>query len=82
MKELSKRQQEIYDFMKNFFVKNGCQASNMEIAEHFGVSRHYITIVLRILVKKGFIENTQGKHKSYKFAGFNVKLEKCTDEVL
>lgn len=67
-KKLTKRQEEVLDFLKTSYYKMGFMPSTREIQEHFGFASQTAAMGhLRALEKKGAIERLPGKARAVIF---------------
>jgi repressor LexA len=64
MKEMSRRQKEVYDFIKDYHTQQGISPSVNDIAEGLGLAHTTITIYVDVLKKKGFVKNLVGIPRS------------------
>ncbi len=59
MKELTKRQSKIFNYIKQHLLINGYQPTQREIAEHFSINNvNGVACHLKLLQKKGYIRIT------------------------
>lgn len=56
MKELTKKQQEVYGFVVKFITMNGYAPSNREIASNFDITAKGAYDHLHLIEKKGYIK--------------------------
>ena len=61
MKQLTKRQQEVFDFIKSFIREHGWPPTYREIAKHFCLAQPAAFGHVRALQFKGAIEFTDGE---------------------
>lgn len=66
MKQLTDRQQEVFDFIKSFIAEHGWAPAHREIGEHFGFSARASFGVVHVLKKKGVIEHVKGLPRAIK----------------
>ena len=66
MKELTKKQAKLVEFIKEFITSSGYSPTYKEIAEHFKVNVNAIQQSVAALVKKGFIDRSGGMARSIK----------------
>ena len=66
MKQLTNRQREILDFIKNFISEHGWPPTHREIGKHFGFSARAGFGVVCALAKKGVIEHVAGVPRGIK----------------
>ena len=64
MKELTKRQREIFDFLKAFIETRGYPPTQKEIGDHFSMSAVSAKSHVMLIEKKGFIDQQAGKPRS------------------
>ena len=64
MERLTKRQQEIFDFLKAFIETRGYPPTYKEIGDHFSMSAIAAKYHIVLIEKKGFIHRQQGKPRS------------------
>jgi repressor LexA len=64
MKEMSRRQQEVYDFIKDYHAQNGISPSVSDIAAGLGLAHTTIAIYVDVLKKKGFVKSLPGIPRS------------------
>jgi repressor LexA len=75
MIELTKKQQQILDFILKWQRTEGATPSRQEIADHFGFrSPNSVTGHLRLLRQKGFLESEPGKARSLRVTSPLTKL--------
>jgi repressor LexA len=75
MIELTKKQQQILDFILKWQRTEGATPSRQEIAGHFGFrSPNSVTGHLRLLRQKGFLESEPGKARSLRVTSPLTKL--------
>jgi repressor LexA len=75
MIELTKKQQQILDFILKWQRTEGATPSRQEIADHFGFrSPNSVTGHLRLLRQKGFLESDAGKARSLRITSPLAKL--------
>lgn len=60
MKELTKKQAKLVEFIKKFIMASGHSPTYKEIADHFAVNVNAIQQAITALIKKGYIEKVQG----------------------
>lgn len=60
MKELTPRQQVIFDFVKGFIRKHGWAPTHREIQKHFGFSITHARNILLVLEGKGVLKVERG----------------------
>lgn len=74
MKNLTKRQKEIFDFIKNFSLEHGYSPSYREIGEHFGY-RSLATVFDHIesLRQKGYLQKDPALARSLKLTAVTSK---------
>jgi len=71
-KELTTKQKELFDFLKDFFVEKGFPPTLREIASHFGLrGPRGPQKTLRILERKGFIRKIAGSSRAIEILGFS-----------
>lgn len=58
--KLTERQQQVFDFIKDFLSEYSYAPSIAEIAEHFNVNPHATQSVVKALVTKGFLNKQPG----------------------
>jgi SOS-response transcriptional repressor LexA len=73
---LTERQQEYFDFIRNYIQENECAPRLDEIATHFGVSSPTAHKALRTLREKGYLYFGRDSH-----AGFFIRLFEFEDTV-
>ncbi len=66
MKELTKKQAKLADFIKKFILESGHSPTYKEIADHFKVNVNAIQQSVAALVKKGCLERSGGMARSIK----------------
>ena len=66
MKKLTKRQQEIFDFIKGFIQKHGWAPTHREIAKHFGFTVVAAYNTVHAIRRKGFIDFAENMPRSIK----------------
>jgi SOS-response transcriptional repressor LexA len=64
MKDLSPKQNEIYDFLVDFKEKNDFMPTYQEIADGLGTSRQNIVQAIAVMINKGFIRVVSGLARS------------------
>jgi SOS-response transcriptional repressor LexA len=64
MKELPKRQQEVYNFIEQYHAEHGISPSLYDIAEGLDLSNSTIVTYLKILKGKGRVTSMIGIHRS------------------
>ena len=64
MKQITKRQQEILNFIKDFIETRGYPPTYQEIGDHFSMSAMSAKSHIVLIEKKGFIDMQQGKPRS------------------
>ncbi|MGB9627404.1 MAG: transcriptional repressor LexA [Thermodesulfobacteriota bacterium] len=70
-KELTQRQKEIFDFLKDYFHKKGFPPTLREIASHFGLKGpRGPQKILNILEKKGYIRKNPGGSRAIEILGY------------
>jgi len=75
MKNLTRRQQQILDFIQRQQQANGVVPSYQEIAAQFGFrSPNAVTEHLRLIRQKGYLESERGKARSLRVASPLAKL--------
>lgn len=82
MEQLTDRQREVFNFMRDFYHEHGYPPTIYEIGDHFGFSAHGANCHIEVLVKKGVITRVVGKKRTIRFAKqyFSVRLGKsCPD---
>ena len=60
MDKITKKQQQIGEFIESFIASNGYSPSYKEIADHFEVNVNAIQQPVTSLIKKGFLEKSAG----------------------
>jgi repressor LexA len=60
MKTLSGKQKKTLDYIKSYINKKGMSPSYAEIAEHFDNNVSFIHQAVQALIKKGYLEKTEG----------------------
>lgn len=71
-KELTPKQKELFDFLKDFLREKGFPPTLREIASHFGLrGPRGPQKTLHILERKGFIRKVPGGSRAIKIAGFS-----------
>ena len=69
--QLTERQQEVYEFVRECITRNGAPPTLREIGEHFGMnSTNAVRDVLSALERKGYINRSE-----YKSRGIELALE-------
>ncbi len=72
--ELTKKQKELLDFLKDFVSERGFPPTLREIASHFGLKGpRGPQKILNILEKKGYIRKTPGESRAIEIIGFPSK---------
>lgn len=56
MKELTEKQEAIYNFLKDFIEKNNYSPSFREIADKFSITIRGVSDHLKLIKKKGYID--------------------------
>ena len=74
MKKLTKRQQEVFDFLKAFIETRGYPPTYKEIGDHFNISAMTAKRHLHGIEKKGFIDMPVGKRRSIR-VNENIKVK-------
>lgn len=70
--ELTARQKELFDFLKEFFLKKGFPPTLREMASHFGLKGpRGPQKTLSILEKKGYIRKIPGESRAIEILGFS-----------
>lgn len=67
MEELTPRQEEILDFIKDFYRENGMPPTVREISDHYGISSSSMFDHLSALQKKGYLKRASRKSRSLEF---------------
>ena len=75
MREATKRQQEILDYIAMYVRKNGYPPAIREIAKHFAISLKGATDHLYALRKKGLLEQGDKKYRSIKLVNYDDEGE-------
>ncbi len=71
--ELTKKQMELLDFLRDFFLKRGFPPTIREIASHFGLKGpRGPQKMLNILEKKGYIRKIPGGSRAIEILGFSL----------
>lgn len=81
MKELTKKQAKLVEFIKKFIMDNGYSPTYKEIAEHFAVNVNAIQQAIAALVKKGYIEKIQGISRGIKLTEKPVRKDEGFTEL-
>ena len=72
--ELTKRQKELFDFLKDFLREQGFPPTLREIASHFGLKGpRGPQKVLNILERKGYIRKKPGESRAIEILGFSSR---------
>jgi repressor LexA len=66
MKALTKRQQEVLDYLKHYLGEKGFSPSIREIASHFGISYTAMYQRIQFMALKGAISYDRGKARTLK----------------
>jgi len=66
MNGLSRRQQEVYNFINDYNDKNGIGPSLFDIANELNLAKSTIVAYVENLRKKNRVTNTPGVHRSLK----------------
>ena len=66
MKQLTDRQQEVFNFIKSFIAEHGWAPSHREIGEHFGFSARAGYGFVHDLSRKGVLELAKGSPRGMK----------------
>jgi repressor LexA len=70
--ELTARQKELFDFLKEFFLKKGFPPTLREMASHFGLKGpRGPQKTLNILERKGYIRKIRGESRAIEILGFS-----------
>jgi len=70
--ELTKKQKELFDFLKDFVSERGFPPTLREIASHFGLKGpRGPQKVLNILERKGYIRKKRGESRAIEILGFS-----------
>ena len=76
MKKLTKRQQEVFDFLKAFIETRGYPPTYKEIGDHFNISAMAAKHHLQGIERKGFINMPMGKPRSIRVnENINIKVK-------
>ena len=59
-KKLTKNQQNVLEFIKRYIIEKQYSPTYKEIAKNFGINVNAIQQVIGAMVKKGFIEKSEG----------------------
>lgn len=79
MGKLTKRQAEIFDYIKTSILENHCPPTVRQIGAKFGIrSPNGVMCHLKALEKKGYIERIESKSRSIKVVG--LRLEWIAEE--
>lgn len=72
-KELTKKQKELFDFLKDYFTERGFPPTLREIASHFGLrGPRGPQKTLHILERKGFIRKMPGSSRAIEILGVSL----------
>lgn len=72
-KELTTKQQELFDFLKDYFTEKGFPPTLREIASHFGLKGpRGPQKTLHILERKGFIRKMPGSSRAIEILGLSL----------
>ena len=72
MKQLTKRQREVLDFIKDFIETRGYPPTLREIGKHFSIAAISVKSHIVLIEKKGFINLQEGKPRAIRV---NEKLK-------
>ncbi len=76
MEKLTKRQAEIFTFIKASIKENGMAPTSTEIGEHFGIWPNGAWLHIKALLKKGAVTYTEGKTRSVlPVKGYRVSIK-------
>lgn len=78
-KQLTDRQREIFDFLRDYYFEHGFPPSIYDIAGHFGFSGKAAADFITALQKKGWITHEEGKKRDIQFVQdyFAVLVKAC-----
>jgi len=68
-KSLTHKQQQVFDFIKDYTKKHKWSPVHQEVAEHFGWTRANSTEYVKILVDKGYLEKIEMPYRNLKVKG-------------
>lgn len=80
MKELTERQQQILQFVKEYTEENSCPPTVRETAEHFSVSLKAVQDHFTALSKKGYLSRVEKRSRSLKVLVDTTSSEKIIKE--
>ena len=72
MNEMTKRQQEYYDFISDFIDANGSSPTQAEMSQHFSCRPNNTFKIIQELIKKGFVM----KKDKYKTSGIVLNYDR------
>ncbi|MCB5231238.1 MAG: transcriptional repressor LexA [Sphaerochaetaceae bacterium] len=82
MKKLTARQQEVFDFIKEYIENNSYAPAVRDIAKAFGITVKAAHDHLKALERKGVIHSSEGISRSTGIVGHNQKVETISIPVL
>ena len=66
MIKLTHKQQQVFDFIKNYIKENRFSPTHEGIGDHFGWSKANSTEYVKILVDKGYLEKIDMPYRNLK----------------